>query len=115
LGVKLVMVMGHTNCGAVGVLADAKGGPLPDNLYIFQQLMCGLVDGNAKKPNESEPAYRDRLSRANAVRQAQVVYDRSRAVREQVDSGKIWLVPAMYDLAAGKASFFKLVGSRAKA
>jgi carbonic anhydrase len=109
LGVKVVMVMGHTKCGAVGAVADAKSEPLPDNLYIFQQLMYGLLDGTAKKPNEAESAYKDRLSQANAIRQAQVVYDRSKVVREHVDSGKIWLVPAIYDLGTGKASFFKLI------
>jgi carbonic anhydrase len=111
LGVKVVMVMGHTKCGAVGAVADAKSEPLPDNLYIFQQLMYGLLD-TAKKPNEPEAAYKDRLSQANAIRQAQVVYDRSKVVREHVDSGKLWLVPAIYDLATGKASFFKLIEAK---
>jgi len=109
LGSKVVVVMGHTKCGAVGAVADAKGEPLPGNLYVFQQLMAGLLDVAPKDQNETTAEYKDRLQHVNAVRQAQAVYDRSRVVRELVDRGKLWLLPASYDLATGKVTFMKLV------
>jgi carbonic anhydrase len=114
LGSKVVIIMGHTKCGAVGAVADAKGEPLPDNLYIFQQLMAGLLEVTPKDLNETVAEYKDRLQHVNAARQAQIVYDRSRVVRELVDHGKLWLLPASYDLATGKVTFMNLVEGGAK-
>jgi carbonic anhydrase len=106
---KLVIVVGHTKCGAIGAVADAKGEPLPDNLYIFQQLMSGLLDVGPRDPNEPEGVYKDRLGQLNAVHQAQAVYDRSRIIQELVEHEKIWLLPALYDLDTGKVTFYRLV------
>ena len=108
-GSKVVIIMGHTKCGAIGAVADAKGEPLPDNLYIFQQLMTGLLETTPKDQNETVAEYKDRLEQVNAARQAQQVYNRSRVVRELVGKGKIWLLPASYDLATGKVTFMNLV------
>jgi len=109
LGSKIVVIMGHSKCGAVGAVADAKGKPLPDNLYTFQEHMAGLLDVVVKDPNETDAAYKGRLERENAIRQAQTVYNRSHVVRELVDHKKIWLLPAVYDLHTGKTTFFKLI------
>ena len=103
---KVVVIMGHTKCGAVGAVADAHGHPLPDNMYIFQDLMKGLLEEVPKDPNEPDASYKDRLEVENAKRQAQVVYDRSKIVQEFVDEKKIWLLPASYDLGTGRVTFF---------
>ena len=113
-GSKVVIIMGHTKCGAIGAVADAKGEPLPDNLYIFQQLMTGLLETTPKDQNETVAEYKDRLEQVNASRQAQQVYNRSRVVRELVGKGKIWLLPASYDLATGKVTFMNLVEGAAE-
>ena len=111
LGSKIVVIMGHSKCGAVGAVADAKGKPLPDNLYAFQEHMAGLLEAVVKDPNETDTAYKGRLEQENAIRQAQAVYNRSNIVRELVDHKKIWLLPAVYDLHTGKATFFDLIKS----
>jgi len=104
--------MGHTKCGAVGAVADAKGEPLHDHLYIFQHLMAGLLEATPKGKDETDADYKDRLEQVNAKRQAQTVYNRSKIIREHVDQKQIWLVPASYDLATGEVTFFNLtVGS----
>jgi carbonic anhydrase len=109
LGSKVVVIMGHTKCGAVGAVADAKGEPLHDHLYIFQHLMAGLTDAAPKEKDETDAAYKDRLEQVNAKRQAQIVYDRSNIIRKYVDQKKIWLLPASYDLNTGEVTFFNLV------
>jgi carbonic anhydrase len=106
---KVVIIMGHTKCGAVGAVADAKGEPMPDNLYIFQHLMAGLLEVAPKDHNETAAEYKDRLQQLNAERQAKAVYERSRIVREFVDHGHLWLLPASYDIETGKVTFLKLL------
>lgn|GEM_PF-262139 len=109
LGSKVVVIMGHTKCGAIGAVADAHGHPLPENMYIFQDLMKGLLDDVPRDPNESDADYKDRLEVENAKRQAQIVYDRSNIIREFVDEKKIWLLSASYDLHTGRVTFFNPV------
>jgi carbonic anhydrase len=116
LGSKIVVIMGHTKCGAVGAVADAKGEPLHDHLYIFQHLMAGLLESTPKGKDETDADYKDRLEQVNAVRQAQALYNRSNLIREHVDHKKIWLLPASYDLATGEVTFFKPIeGGQQKA
>jgi carbonic anhydrase len=109
LGAKAVIIMGHSKCGAVAAVADAKGEPLADNLFIIQDLMAGLVEVVPRDPNETDDTYKGRLEQENARRQAQAIYGRSKIIREHVDNGKIWLVPASYDLETGKVTLFKIV------
>ena len=107
LGSKVVIVLGHASCGAVKAVRDAKGKPLPGNLWAFQAGMAGLLETNPADPNEDGTAYLARLVEQNAKRQAQILVDRSAEVRHLVGSDKVWVVPAVYDLASGKVSFFK--------
>lgn len=107
LGSKVVVVMGHSNCGAVKAVRDQKGKPLPGNLWAFQTGMAGLLETTPMDPNEDAATYLARLVESNAKKQAQILVDRSAEVSHLVGEDKIWVVPAVYDLASGKVSFFK--------
>ena len=107
LGSKLVLVLGHSGCGAVKAVREANGKPLPGNLWAFQAPMAGLLETNPMDPNEDASAHFARLIEANAKKQAQVLMSRSEEVRHLVHEDKVWVVPAVYDLASGKVAFFK--------
>ncbi|HJV89291.1 MAG TPA: carbonic anhydrase [Holophagaceae bacterium] len=107
LGSKVVIVMGHASCGAVKAVRDANGKPLPGNLWAFQAGMAGLLESTPLDPNEEGGAYLARLVEQNAKRQAQALVDRSAEVRHLAAEDKIWVVPAVYDLASGKVTFYK--------
>jgi len=109
LGSKIVVIMGHSKCGAVGAVADSKGKPLSGHMHAFQEQMAGLMDVVVRDPNETEADYKGRLEKENAIRQARAVYDRSEIVRELVDQGKTMIVPAKYDLRTGKVTFFDAI------
>jgi carbonic anhydrase len=109
LGSKLVVVMGHTSCGAVKAVREANGKPLPGNLWALQAGMAGLLESTPQDPNEEAKAHTARLEEANARRQAQAMLDRSAMLRDLAAAEKIWVVPALYNLASGKVQFFKPV------
>lgn len=109
LGSKVVLVMGHASCGAVKAVMESNGKPLPGNLWAFQAAMAGLLETNQHDPNEAPKAHLAHLIEANAKRQAQVLVDRSEAIRGLVSADKISVVPAVYDLASGRVSFFKAI------
>jgi carbonic anhydrase len=110
LGSKIVVILGHTSCGAISAVADAKDEHLHGNFHIFQEVMEGLLHSTARDPNEREQDYKNRLAQVNAIRQAKAVYERSPVLRELIEHKKIWLVPAIHDLHSGKVTFFEPVG-----
>jgi len=105
LGSKVVVVMGHSHCGAVQAVSDAHGVPLPGNLWSLQAAMSGLLESTPDDPNETSAEHMDHLIRHNAQRQAQAVLDRSESVRTLVAQGKVKVVAAVYDLATGRVAF----------
>lgn len=111
LGSKVVVVMGHTICGAVKAVREASGKPLPGNLWALQAGMAGLLESTPQDPNEDAKAYGIRLEEANARRQAQAMLDRSALLRNLVADEKLWIVPALYNLTTGKVQFFKPVSA----
>jgi carbonic anhydrase len=107
LGSKLVVVLGHTSCGAVKAVQEAHGKPLPGNLWSLQAAMAGLLEAVHEDPNESPAEHRARLETVNAQRQAQSILDRSEIVRHLVSGGKVKVVPAVYELASGQVRFLE--------
>jgi carbonic anhydrase len=108
LGSRLVVVLGHTGCGAVKAVQEAHGHPLPGNLWSLQAAMAGLLEAVHEDPNESPAEHRARLEAVNAQRQAQSILDRSEIVRHRVSSGKLKVVPALYELTSGQVRFLEL-------
>lgn len=108
LGSKLVVVMGHGGCGAVKAVLESGKDPLPGNLWSFQAAMAGLLDSVRHDPKESSATHLEHLVESNARRQAQTILDRSAIVKHLADTGKVKVVPAVYDLSSGKVSFLAL-------
>lgn len=108
LGSKLVVVLGHTGCGAVKAVSEAEGKPLPGNLWSLQAAMSGLLETTPEDPNEPASEHLRQLEKNNAIRQAQAVLDRSEIVRHLVGAGRLQVLPAIYDLASGRVRFLEL-------
>ena len=109
LGSKVVVVMGHDACGAVGAVNKAGATPLPGNLWSLQAAMSGLLESVPHKAGESDAAHMAHLVETNAVRQAKVVLSRSPLVSHLCAEGKLKVVPAVYDLASGQVTFLNPV------
>ncbi len=66
LGSSLVVLLGHTFCGAVKAVAEAQGKPLPGNLWSLQAAMAGLLETTHEDPNESAAEHLRHLETNNA-------------------------------------------------
>ena len=108
LGSKAVVVMGHDGCGAVKAVLESGQDPLPGNLWSLQAAMAGLLDSVRHDPKESPATRLGHLVESNARRQAKAILDRSAIVKHLTDTGKVKVVPAVYDLASGKVSFLAM-------
>jgi carbonic anhydrase len=92
LGVKTLVVLGHSNCGAVkaAMKADTVPGQI-STLYAHLRQAVQQSDGNFAKAIE-----------ANAKIQAELLRTSSTVIRDAVKAGKLKVEAGVYDLATGK-------------
>lgn len=94
LGVKAVLVLGHTNCGAVKAAMNAD--PVPGQISSLYPPLRRAVEqsgGNFAKAIE-----------VNARVQADLLRTSSTVLRDADQSGKIKVKSGVYDLASGKVT-----------
>jgi carbonic anhydrase len=105
LGVKLVMVLGHSDCGAVKAAIEVANGTssYPPETYGA----IGEVVGRVVPPVESLPAAERTLAHcisANARAQADEIASREPIITQAIDDGQIKVVAATYDIESGQVS-----------
>ncbi|MCL4501091.1 MAG: carbonic anhydrase [Deltaproteobacteria bacterium] len=117
LGTPLVLVLGHTQCGAV--TAVVEGGKLPGSIGA---LVAPIKPAVTKAKEENSGAATDALIAAaikNNVYQAmEDILQKSPVINAEVKAGKVKLLGAVYELDTGKVQMLgglpgqeKLLGS----
>jgi len=94
LGTRVIMVLGHSSCGAVS--ATMKGSPVPgqiSSLFSHIQPAVDLAGGNLEK-----------AIKENARIQAGLLADSSPVLSAMVKDGKLKIVAGYYDLGTGRVS-----------
>ena len=122
-GAKLVLVMGHTNCGAVGaavkLIATGKNATELtgcEHLDVLLGEITKSVDAEIAQKAihwspEEEKAYADEVSRKNVLHTIQVVMENSHTLQKLLEQGKIKIIGAMYHLNTGQIDFFDAAGN----
>ena len=107
-GTKVLVVLGHTACGAVkGACDHARMG----NLTALINKLEPAVDAVSSPANESERTSAN-IDFVNAVAAKNVemtmadIREKSPILKEMEDNGEIQIVGGMYDIATGKVSFY---------
>lgn len=101
LGTPVLIVMGHTKCGAV--TAAVKGAELHGHLPS----LISLIKPAAEKAKLSA-AEEDAVPRAielNVWQQVENLFTRSALVREFAAAGKVTIIGALYDITTGKVQW----------
>ena len=106
-GSKLIVVLGHTHCGAIkGACAQVKLDHLTDLLNKIQP----AVECVCTKHNVTEIGHDDDLIQQVADKNVQFMVEqikqRSRVLNELLHAGKINIVGGMYDVETGKVQFY---------
>ena len=118
-GAKMILVMGHTSCGAVNAAVDlicskktaseATGCVNLDTLVTEIQHSVDLStckSADAWLPGEKQ-AYANEVSRRNIIRTMRMIRERSSTLDALVKAGKLAIVGSQYDITTGEASFFQ--------
>jgi carbonic anhydrase len=104
-GAKLIVVLGHTECGAVkGACDDIVMGNLTQTLANIKPAVAA-VSGYETNRTSSNKAFVRAVTDKNVVLTVERIRERSRILREMVDKGQIGLTGAIYDVHNGKVTF----------
>lgn len=103
VGSKLLVVLGHTECGAIkSAKAGVKDGHITELLSRIQPSIS-----KAMLKNEKDHLFHDNVAYANVENSLEEILTRSEIVKEMFAKGEIGLVGGMYNVENGEVDFFK--------
>lgn len=104
-GSKVIMVLGHTSCGAVkGACDDAKLGNLTQMLAKIKPAVQAIKTDEGEARNSSNLSFVNKVSAKNVELTIQNIKDQSPVLNEMLQNNEIEIVGAMYDVVSGKVS-----------
>jgi len=104
-GAKLILVLGHSNCGAIkGAIDDVKLGNLTELLSKIKP----AVDATSYegKKSSSNYEYVEEVAKQNVMDSMKDIHDRSPILDSMIKNGDVKLEGGMYDLKTGKVEFY---------
>ena len=107
-GSKLIVVMGHTKCGAVkGACDHVELGNLTELLSKIQPSVYQETVTEAKNRNSSNYHFVENVANLNVRRAVKTIVDRSMILEQMIEKGEIAIIGAKHDLETGKVDFFE--------
>ena len=104
---KLIVVLGHTNCGAIkGACNHIHLGHLTE---LIEKIEPAVVEV-AKTINQERDyeLFEYEVTKTNVLLGAKEITERSPIIEALVTEGKVGVVPAIYNIATGKVQFLAL-------
>ncbi len=107
VGAKLIVVLGHSECGAVkGACDDAKLGNITALLSKIKPAIEAVTSDNSDRTSKNKD-FVEKVAKENVLLAIKNIIDRSQVLKEMIDNGEIKLVGAMYDVATGIVTFYE--------
>ena len=118
VGSKLILVLGHTKCGAVHAAvklaeagqsgAEATGCQHLDS--ILEEIHPSIQLPHLRTIDPQDEAGRNQfieeVARRNVIHSVQQIVGTSRTIRKLVDEGRVAVVGAVYDVSSGRVDFY---------
>ena len=107
-GSKLIVVLGHTSCGAVkGACDHVEMGNLTELLAklqpaVYQERTVKDID----QRNSMNKAFVENVAHINVVRSVRSIVDRSYILEKMIEEEQIGVIGAMHDLESGVVEFY---------
>jgi carbonic anhydrase len=109
-GTRLVVVLGHTRCGAIAATADALhtgDGPASRNICSITDRIAPHIAPRVRASGTvTEPALLRELMRINVRASVDHLRHGSRLLEDLVLAGRVAVVAADYELETGRVQFF---------
>ena len=115
LGSKLVLVLGHSSCGAVSAACDDIK---VDNLNELLAHIHPAVDAETTTTdnrNSKNKEFVNNVGWLNVRHQIDLILNTSPIIRDAVNKGDVIITGAMYDIITGKVDFIDSINDKSKA
>lgn len=104
-GSKLIVVLGHTKCGAIKGACDAvEMGSLTG---LLEKVKPALDKTAAAAKETTKENYTEIVAQANVLESMNEILEKSPILRAMYEEGKIGLVGGMYNIENGRVSFVR--------
>jgi len=105
-GSKLIVIMGHTSCGAVkGACDHVELGNLTDMLSKIHPAMKNISTPEGTDRSSANIDFVNKVAVENVKLNIQRIKDESTVLNEMLNAGEIDIVGAMYDVKDGSVNF----------
>jgi carbonic anhydrase len=106
-GSKLIVVLGHTKCGAVkGACDHVEMGNLTELLSKLQPAVYAERDTPMHERNSKNSGFVENVASINVRRTVKNIIERSFIIEQMVENGEIGVVGAMYNIETGMVEFY---------
>ncbi len=105
-GAKIIVVLGHTKCGAVkGACDHVEMGNLT---ALLTKLRPAVDDETDTKENRTSgnPVFVENVAKINVLRSVKSIIERSPILKEMIESGEIGIIGGTHDITTGAATFY---------
>jgi carbonic anhydrase len=109
VGSHIIVVMGHTSCGAVrGACGDVEMGNLTQLLNKIKPAVDTVKKNKGVDKLDCNDAQTiDAIAKQNVMNMMQEIKEHSPLVNDLVNQKQVMVIGAMHDLKTGRVSFFK--------
>jgi len=106
-GSKIVVVLGHTKCGAVkGACDHVEMGNLT---ALLSKIQPAVFDEKTvlENRNSGNNDFVEKVATINVKRTVQAIYERSPILKEMIEKGEIGIIGGSHDISSGEVTFFE--------
>ena len=108
-GSKLIVVLGHSKCGAVkGACDHVEMGNLTELLSKIQPAVY-QEKTTSENRNSSNSTFVENVAEINVKRNVKNIIERSFVLEQMIENGEIGIVGAMHNIETGEVSFYEEV------
>lgn len=115
LGIRLILVLGHTGCGAVGAALEAETAGhsrrLPENLGATVARISRILRNRGEPSAQEESLSPKEAECLNIQAACRQIVDDSRFLATRLRSGDLVIQGAIYDLETGRVELLEPAGS----
>ncbi|MEQ1553819.1 MAG: carbonic anhydrase family protein [Ferruginibacter sp.] len=106
-GSKLIVVLGHSKCGAIkGACDHVEMGNLTELLSKIQPAVY-LEKTTAENRTSTNNTFVENVASINVRRSTEQIIERSYILEQMLEKGEIGIVGAMHNIKTGKVEFYK--------
>ncbi len=105
-GAKIIVVLGHTKCGAVkGACDHVEMGNLTS---LLTKIRPAVDDETATKENRnsSNAVFVENVATINVKRTVKAILERSPILKEMIETGQIGIIGGTHEISTGEVSFY---------